>query len=87
MRGDGGVEAPPELAFIVAQIGGGEFVLGGEGAIEAGLGDAGPGDDLVDADRADALAIEQLAGALADAVRGARRPLELGRRDGGCDIG
>src|SRR5689334_3912937 len=54
------VEARPKLAVIVAQVRGGELVLRGEAAIEAGLGDAGASDDLIDADRADALAIEQL---------------------------
>src|SRR3954453_15853606 len=51
----------PEVQFIVANICGGEIVLGREGAIEAGFGNAGPVDDLVNADSADALAIEQLA--------------------------
>jgi len=52
----------PEVQFIVAHIGGGEIVLGREAAINRPrLGDAGPVDHLIDADCADALAIEQLA--------------------------
>src|SRR5205807_5906922 len=54
------LEFLPEVQFIVAHIGGGEIVLGREAAIEARLGDAGPVDHLIDADSADALAIEQL---------------------------
>src|SRR5216684_6953837 len=60
----------PEVQFIVAHIGGGEIVLGREAAIEARLGDAGPVNHLVDADSADALAIEQLARGGADPVGG-----------------
>src|ERR1700756_5743320 len=55
------LEFLPEVQFIVAHISGSEIVLGREAAIKARLGDAGPVDHLIDADSADALAIEQLA--------------------------
>jgi hypothetical protein len=71
MRRDRILEARPELFLEVAQIGRDQFVLGGEAAVEARLGDAGSRDDLVDADRADAATVEQLARDLADAIDGA----------------
>src|SRR3954451_13748411 len=64
----GSFEFLPEVQFIVAHIGSGEIVLGREAAIEARLGDAGSVDHLIDADSADALAIEQLARGGADSV-------------------
>src|SRR5205085_9253023 len=66
----GSFEFLPEVQFIVAHIGSGEIVLGREATIEARLGDAGSVDHLIDADRADTLAIEQLARGRADLVRG-----------------
>src|SRR3984893_18342140 len=60
----------PEVQFIVSHIGGCEIVLGREAGIEARLGDAGPVNHLIDADSADALAIEQLARGGADPVGG-----------------
>ena len=71
----------PEVQFIVAHIGGGEIVLGREAAIKARLGDAGPVDHLIDADSADALAIEQLACGGANPVN---RPDRASRRWTNC---
>ncbi len=69
------LESVEEVAAVVAQIGGGQLVLGGEGAVEAGLGHASLADDLVDSYRADALAVEQVPRRLADTIGG-----PLGRR-------
>ncbi len=52
------LEPFPEIAIVIAQIGGGEFVLGGEAAIEARLGDASALDDLIHADGPNPLAIK-----------------------------
>ena len=71
MVGHGLVPAGPEADLGFAEHGDGELVLRAEGTVEAGLGDAGLGDNLVDAHRADALAVEQLAGGVADLVDGA----------------
>src|SRR5438445_189 len=57
----GALEVLPEAQIVIAQIGGGEVVLRGEAAIEAGFCHAGPVHHLVDADGTDALAVEQLA--------------------------
>ncbi len=73
--GDHPLETVEEIAAVVAQIGGGQFVLRAEGAIEAGLGDACLGDDLIDPHRADALPVKQVAGGLPDSIGG-----PLGRR-------
>src|SRR5438552_11509229 len=72
MRVDGFVETLPEFEVILAQIRGGEFVLRREGTVEAGFGDAGALDDLVDPDRTDAFAIEQVARHVEDLVGGLR---------------
>ena len=69
----GALEIFPEAQIVVAQIGGGEIVLGGKAAIEARLGDAGPVHHLVDADGPDALAVEQLAGGGPNPVGGPER--------------
>ncbi|MGC4034140.1 MAG: hypothetical protein QM754_20870 [Tepidisphaeraceae bacterium] len=66
-------ETPPELPVVLPQIGCGQLVLGREAAVEAGLGDAGAPDDLVDADRADALAVEQVPRHAEDLFGGLRR--------------
>ena len=73
MGGDGTVEPDPELALVELQIGGGERILRREAAVEAWLGDAGMAHDLVDADGADALAVEQVAGGAEDPVGGTLR--------------
>src|SRR5258708_25471467 len=57
----GAVPPTPVALVALLQIGRRELVLRGEAAIEAHLGDVGFGDDLVDADRADALAVEEVA--------------------------
>src|SRR5258708_19869819 len=57
----GAVPPTPVALVALLQIGRRELVLRGEAAIKAHLGDVGFGDDLVDADRADALAVEEVA--------------------------
>src|SRR5258708_27330919 len=57
----GAVPPTPVALVALLQIGRRELVLRGEAAIKAHLGDIGFGDDLVDADRADALAVEEAA--------------------------
>src|SRR6201999_1323021 len=65
------IEALPERILVVAQIFRGKFVLGRVAAIQAGLGDACAGDDLVDTDGTDTLAVKQLLRGLPDAIGGA----------------
>src|SRR3546814_17117072 len=61
VRGDGCVPAFPVFGNLRAQAFGDQFILRHEAAIETHLVGAGPAGDRVDADRPDALAIEQLA--------------------------
>ncbi len=67
------LEALKEIEAVLAEVGRGQIVLGGEGAIEAWLGDPRLGHDGVNTDSADAVAVEQVPRGLADTVGGAAR--------------
>jgi len=71
----------PLLAGGVAigQIGPDESVFAAEGAVEGGLGHAGPLDHAVDADGVDALLVEQLVGCGQQPVAGRRSEWGRGR--------
>jgi hypothetical protein len=52
------------------QVGGNQFFLAAEEVIQRGLGHSGPSDDPVDADRLDALGVEELVGRVKEALSG-----------------
>src|SRR6266849_1228095 len=77
----------PERPIPFGDEGGDQSVLGFKQAIEARLRHAGSLDDRVDADGADALAVEQLACRREDALAGAHFALYWGAPPGsGCRL-
>jgi hypothetical protein len=62
----------PGLAGGVAplEVGPDQLVLAAEGAVQRGLGHAGPLDDAVDAHHVDALVVEELVGRVEEAIPG-----------------
>ncbi len=81
---DGRHEPRPTGLVAALEVGPDELVLAAERAVQAGLGDAGALDDLVDADGVDALLVEQLVGGGEETV--ARRAVLGQLRAHGVDV-